>query len=111
MPGRPVVPPLRAPWVDAVGDPFLPKGLGHHPRLPDVFPLTLTRREQNEALPQCIELRPLESGQERERRREEKVVAELVVKEPLQSVSPAHPDRSAEHVWIAAQHGDRVERT
>ena len=48
-PSGPVVIPLRARWVDPVGDALGAQNFGYSSRLAGILPATLTRRQQNEA--------------------------------------------------------------
>src|SRR5205807_5738329 len=74
-PRAPIVLVVRSPWVDPVRDPFPAQDVGHPPRLTDVLPRTLTRREDGEAAPQYVEVRAVEAGHEVQRRGEVQIHA------------------------------------
>src|SRR4051812_9232771 len=64
VPCRPVVPPFVAPGIDPVRDASFTERLGHRPGLADVLPLTLAGGEQDEPLPQGVELLAVDARQE-----------------------------------------------
>src|SRR5580698_4049487 len=109
-PGGPLVVALGAPVVDAVWDSLGAQGVGHPPGFADVFPFAFAGGEDDPALPEPVQLRALQAGEELKRRGEVQVMVPGPAVEVLDLIGTAHADGGAEDVGVAAQRGHRVER-
>lgn len=111
-PGGPVMVPLGAPGVDAVGDALGAESICEAPGFGDVLGASFAGGEEDEAFAEFVEVGAGESGDEVKGGGDPEVVGELMglgVVEAADVVGAAHADGAGEDVRESAEYRDGVE--